>query len=146
MRRDRPGLKVGPSSSGWGAHRRGGTHRDTEKRVTGGRAEARGTWPQLGLPGAPGSWRRWEGPSSEPLGSGHLACFSWDQAPSEAPGEPPSPSCHPETTEPRVMAQAWALCQPRGSQADRAEQGPNHQHKCKEPGIKKMGFEKLMSL
>ena len=175
MRHDRPGLKVGPSSSGWGAYRRGGTHRDTEKRVTGGRAEARGTWPQLGLPGAPGSWRRWEGPSSEPLegawpwildfsfqshqgsgtpswaslvsrGSGHLACFSWDQAPSEAPGEPPSPSCHPETTEPRVMAQAWALCQPRGSQADRAEQGPNHQHKCKEPGIKKMGFEKLMSL
>ena len=67
MRRDHPGLRVGPSSSGWGAHRRGGTHRDTEKRVTGGRAEARGTRPQLGLPGAPGSWRRWEFNSSGSL-------------------------------------------------------------------------------
>ena len=70
-----------------------------------------------------------------------------DQVPSEALGEPPSPSCHPGTTEPGVMARAWAWCQPRGSQADRAEQGPDHRQKRREPGIKeKMGFEKLMSL
>ena len=94
----------------------------------------------------PGEWDPFVGTAGE-QGQWAPACSSWDQPPSGAPGEPPPPSCHPETTEPRVTAQAWAWCQPRGSQADGAEQGPNHQHKLREPGIKeKMGFEKLMSL
>ena len=135
----------------------------------GTRPQARAAWGHRG-------WRRREGPSSEPLegawpwilgfsfqfhqgsgtpswaslvsrGSGHLAGSSGDQVPSAALGEPPSPSCHPGTTEPGVMARAWAWCQPRGSQADRAEQGPDHRQKRREPGIKeKTGFEKLMSL
>ena len=176
MSLDHPGLRVGPTPSSWGAHRNGWTHRTQRRESHEDEQRPGGHGRKLGLPGATGGGRRREGPSSEPLegawpwilafsfqshqgsgtpswaslvsrGSGHLACSSGDQVPSEALGEPPSPPCHPGTTEPGVMARAWAWCQPRGSQADRAEQGPDHRQKCREPRIKeKMGFEKLMSL